>query len=45
MESRDLWVESRLGRPNYLVLKGAYDEKNRRTFRMTDARGTMESIV
>jgi hypothetical protein len=35
MESRDLRVELKLGRPSYMVLKGTYGEKIHETFRMT----------
>ena len=35
MESKDLWVELKLGRPSYMVLKGTYGEKIHKTFRMT----------
>ena len=35
MESKDLWVELKLGRPSYMVLKGTYGEKTHKTFRMT----------
>src|SRR4030042_4204288 len=35
MESKDLWVELKPGRPNYMVLKGTYGEKIHKTFRMT----------
>jgi len=35
MESRDLWVELKPGRPSYMVLKGTYGEKIHETFRMT----------
>ena len=34
MESKDLWVELKLGRPCYMVLKGTYGEKIHKTFRM-----------
>jgi len=35
MESKDLWVELRPGKPSYMVLKGTYGEKIHETFRMT----------
>ena len=35
MESKDLWVELKPGRPSYMVLKGTYGEKIHETFRMT----------
>jgi len=35
MESKDLWVELKLGRPSYMVLKGTYGEKIYQTFRMS----------
>jgi hypothetical protein len=35
MESKDLWVELKPGRPSYMVLKGTYGEKVHKTFRMT----------
>ena len=35
MESQDLWVELKPGRPSYMVLKGTYGEKIHKTFRMT----------
>lgn len=35
MASKDLWVELKLGRPSYMVLKGTYGEKIHKTFRMT----------
>jgi hypothetical protein len=35
MESKDLWVELKPGRPSYMVLKGTYGEKIHDTFRMT----------
>ena len=35
MESKDLWVELKLDRPSYMVLKGTYGEKIHKTFRMT----------
>jgi len=35
MESKDLWVELRPGRPSHMVLKGTYGEKIHQTFRMT----------
>ncbi len=35
MESKDLWVELKPGRPSYMVLKGTYGEKIHKTFRMT----------
>ena len=35
MESKDLWVELKLNRPSYMVLKGTYGEKIHKTFRTT----------
>ena len=35
MESKDLQVELKPGRPSYMVLKGTYGEKIHKTFRMT----------
>jgi hypothetical protein len=35
MESKDLWVELKPGRPSYIVLKGTYGEKIHKTFGMT----------
>ena len=35
MESKDLWVELKPGRPSYMVLKGTYGEKIHKTFRIT----------
>jgi len=35
MESKDLWVELKPGRPSYMVLKGTYGEKIHKVFRMT----------
>ena len=35
MESKDLWVELKLNRPSYMVLKGTYGEKIHKTFRMS----------
>ncbi len=35
MESKDLWVELKPGKPGYMVLKGTYGEKIHKTFRMT----------
>ena len=35
MESKDLWVDLRPGRPSYMVLRGTYGEKIHKTFRMT----------
>ena len=35
MESKDLRVELKPGRPSYMVLKGTYGEKIHETFRMT----------
>jgi len=35
MESKDLWVELKPGKPSYMVLKGTYGEKIHKTFRMT----------
>jgi hypothetical protein len=34
-ESNDLWVELRISRPSYMVLKGTYGEKVHKTFQMT----------
>lgn len=35
MESKDLWIELRPGRPSSLVLKGTYGEKVHQSFRMS----------
>jgi hypothetical protein len=35
IESKDLWVELKPGRPSYMVLKGTYGEKIHKTFRMS----------
>jgi hypothetical protein len=35
MESKDLWVELRPGRPSYLVLRGTYGDKIHETFHMS----------
>jgi DNA-binding Lrp family transcriptional regulator len=35
MESKDLWVELKLGRPSYIVLKGTYGEKIHKTLRIS----------
>lgn len=35
IESKDLWVELKPGRPSYMVLKGTYGEKIHKTFRIT----------
>ena len=35
IDSHDLWVELKPGRPSYMVLKGTYGEKIYKTFRMT----------
>lgn len=35
MESKDLWVEYREGRPGYMVLRGTYGEKVHQAFRMS----------
>jgi hypothetical protein len=35
MESRDLWVELKPGRPSYMVLRGTYGEKVHKTFAMS----------
>lgn len=35
MESRDLWVQYRDGRPGYMVLRGTYGDKINQSFRMT----------
>jgi hypothetical protein len=35
MESKELWVELKPGRPGYMVLRGTYGEKIHKTFRMT----------
>jgi hypothetical protein len=35
MESKDLWVELKPGKPSYMILKGTYGEKIHKTFRIT----------
>jgi hypothetical protein len=35
MESKDLWVELKPGKPSYMVLKGTYGDKIHETFRMS----------
>ena len=35
MESRELWVELRAGRPSYMVLRGTYGEKVHEAFGMS----------
>ncbi|MCY2928869.1 MAG: hypothetical protein NTV86_05135 [Planctomycetota bacterium] len=35
MESKDLWVELKPGRPSYMVLRGTYGEKVHNAFRMS----------
>jgi hypothetical protein len=35
MESKDLWVELKPGRPSYVVLRGTYGEKIHKAFGMT----------
>jgi hypothetical protein len=35
MESRELWVELRAGRPSYLVLRGTYGDKIHNAFGMS----------
>jgi len=35
IESKDLWVELKAGRPSHIVLKGTHGEKIHKTFRMT----------
>ena len=35
MESKNLWVELKPGRPSYIVLKWTYGEKIHKTFRMS----------
>ena len=35
MESKDLWVELKPGRPSYMVLRGTYGEKVYKTFGMS----------
>ncbi len=35
MDSRDLWVELKSGKPSYMVLRGTYGEMIHKTFRMT----------
>ena len=34
-ESKDLWVELKPDKPDYMVLKGTYGEKIHKTFRVT----------
>ena len=35
MESKDLWVEFKPGRPGHMVLRGTYGEKIHKAFRMS----------
>ena len=35
MESKDLWVELKAGRPSHMVLKGTYGEQIHQTFRIS----------
>ena len=35
MDSRDLWVELKLGKPSHMVLRGTYGQKIHKAFRMT----------
>ena len=35
MESKDLWVELKPGKPSYMVLRGTYGEQIHKAFRMT----------
>ena len=35
VNSKDLWIELKPGRPSYMVLRGTYGEKVHKTFRMT----------
>ncbi len=35
MNSKDLWIELKPGRPSYMVLRGTYGEKIHQAFRMT----------
>jgi hypothetical protein len=35
VNSKDLWIELKPGRPSYMVLRGTYGEKIHKTFRMT----------
>lgn len=35
MESKELWVELRPGRPSYVLLRGTYGEKVHKAFRMS----------
>jgi hypothetical protein len=35
MESKDLWVELRSGKPSYMVLRGTYGDKVYRAFRVS----------
>ena len=35
MESKDLWVELKPGKPSYMVLRGTYGEKIHNAFRMS----------
>ena len=35
VNSKDLWIELKPGRPSYMVLKGTYGEKIHETFHMT----------
>ena len=35
MESKELWVELRPGKPSYMVLRGTYGDRIHETFKMT----------
>ena len=35
LEAKDLWVELKVGRPSYMVLRGTYGQKIHETFRMS----------
>ena len=35
MESKELWVELRPGKPSYMVLRGTYGDRVHETFKMT----------
>jgi hypothetical protein len=35
MESKELWVELRAGKPSYMVLRGTYGDRIYETFKMT----------
>ncbi len=35
VNSKDLWIELKPGRPSYMVLRGTYGEKIHKAFRMT----------